>query len=282
MKKLDYLMKYTWSDPALPYDTHWWHNRTTDYHCHVDYYELFLTVNDGLLQTYNGEQSMLEKHTVYLIPMHQYHKLEYVRVEGQMNIFNLSVNERLFFHQTELYSPLLMEKMLGKDLVTVPLDDTEFSFLKNLSEKLTYILDENKRLQIVRLYLSSVAVIFDMKFRNTAGLTQTELYAADLQTRIDNLEFIDRNIAEAYKRYPVSPSVLIAAFKRLTGQTIVKYHVARKMSYAATLLSGTDYTVLQISSEVGYDSLSHFINSFKSYSGETPSEYRKKNGGRPS
>ena len=49
-----------------------------------------------------------------------------------------------------------------------------------------------------------------------------------------------------------------------------------KLSYAAKLLQTTDLIVLDISSKVGYSSLSHFNRVFKATYHLTPSEYRNK------
>ncbi len=279
MKKLDYESKHSYGNPALNYDVHWWSNRTTDYHCHTDYYELFVSANDGLCQTYNGESRMLCKHTVYIVPQRQYHRIDYVDSQGEADFFNVSVNTDLFERNIEMFSPRLAKQVQGVELISIPLDDTEYLYLLNISNKLTYILDETARLQLLRLYLATVAVLYDIKVKNVSGLSQTEIYAADLQTRIDNLEFNDKDISEAYRMYPVSPSILIKAFKNITGYTIDKYRIQRRMKYACSLLANTDFTVLQVCSAAGYDSLSHFIDNFKEYTGYTPKNYRKNYGG---
>lgn len=276
MKKFDYFAKYTFADPGSPYDTHWWKNDATDYHRHIDYYELFLPLTDKLYQTYNDDKAVeLDKNAVYLIPINQYHKIFHKLVTDRPVLFNLSVEPELFNISTEMYSRSIGEQLTGNDFITVCLEQVEYDYLASLSEKLKFVVDENKRRKLIMLFLASVATLYDIKVKNTDGFNTIENYASDLQTRIDNLEYLDTPITDIYKKYPVSPVMLIDAFKKLTGQTIVKYIVARRMSYACLLLQNTDFNVLVIAQEVGYDAPSHFIGNFKAYTGKTPSEYRK-------
>lgn len=279
MKKLDYTAKYTFARPDLPYDTHWWNDTATDHHCHVDYYEIFLPLTDGLYQLYDGKTEKLDRNCAYLIPMHRYHRITHGITSDRPLLFNLSVVPDMFHICTELYSGPLAEQLDGDGFIAVALEQTEYDYLVSLSDKLKFVIDENKRNKIIRLFLASVAVLFDLKFKKTDGFNRVEHYAADLQTRIDDLEYLDTNISEIYKNYPVSPVILIDAFKKLTGQTIVKYTVARRMSYACSLLQNTDMNILTVAQEVGYDAPSHFINNFKKYTGQTPSAYRKKYSG---
>ena len=56
--------------------------------------------------------------------------------------------------------------------------------------------------------------------------------------------------------------------------TIVDYIKSVKYKHACNLLAYTDLTVLEISNELYYDSISYFNKLFKSFSNLTPTEYR--------
>jgi AraC-like DNA-binding protein len=47
-----------------------------------------------------------------------------------------------------------------------------------------------------------------------------------------------------------------------------------KIDWAIILLQTTDKTVLEISEELGYSSLSHFCKLFRAQTGETPRKFR--------
>ena len=64
-------------------------------------------------------------------------------------------------------------------------------------------------------------------------------------------------------------------FKSHTGKTLKNYHNELKINYAMELLKNKKMSILKISTTLGYNSLSHFIKLFKSYTSLTPNEYRK-------
>lgn len=278
MIKQDYYAKYTFSDPSLPYNVHWWYNRTTDYHRHIDFYELFLTIGDGMVQYYNDDCMKLEAHTLYIVPIMQYHRIDYIKKEGQSNIFNMSVSKSFFERNIETFSSSLSEAIAGKDCLMVRLEPASYEFLLMLSRRATYSEDKSHREQAVRLFLATAAALYQSheKFDNEK-LSPQQRYAADIKSKIDNLEYIECDVTGIYAHYPLAPSLLIKSFKELTGKTIVKYQVERRMKYACALLTNTDYTILHIASAVGYDSLSHFTDNFKKFTRLTPTAYRKEN-----
>lgn len=217
----------------------------------------------------------LEPHTLYIIPKMQYHRIDYIRQEGNANIFNMSVSESFFEHNIATYSSSLMEAIRGKDCLYVRLEQVSYEFLLMLSRKATYDKDANQRLQATRLFLTAAATLYQACEINDDALSQPRRYALDIKTKIDNLEYIENDVASIYEHYPLAPSLLIRNFKDLTGKTIIKYQVERRMKYACALLTNTDYTILRISSMVGYDSLSHFTENFRKFYGTTPAAYRK-------
>ena len=64
-------------------------------------------------------------------------------------------------------------------------------------------------------------------------------------------------------------------FKEIMGETLSNYVQTLRINYGAMLLRTTDMGILPISSMCGYDSLSHFIKTFKKHFKMTPKEYRK-------
>jgi AraC-like DNA-binding protein len=59
-----------------------------------------------------------------------------------------------------------------------------------------------------------------------------------------------------------------------TGMTWGRYLLTSRMMRAMAMLADPDRTVMSVATEVGYDSMSAFTRSFRSFSGELPSVYR--------
>lgn len=62
------------------------------------------------------------------------------------------------------------------------------------------------------------------------------------------------------------------------GTTVLGYVQSLRLEQAKQLLIETNLTIIEIASQVGYESLSHFGYLFKRQFGITPREYRKQKG----
>ena len=97
----------------------------------------------------------------------------------------------------------------------------------------------------------------------------------ELIHKMHSTELIGGSLDDVVKESNFSHGHLCRLFKKYTGERIIDVFSRIKMQHACRLLTNPDLTVLQISSLVGYDSQSNFINQFKKYTGITPSAYRK-------
>ena len=69
---------------------------------------------------------------------------------------------------------------------------------------------------------------------------------------------------------------LAHAFKKKYGVTIMRYLNELRCAEAKRLLESTDLSITQIAICVGYNSSSHFSDSYKKIMGEAPAYTRKK------
>lgn len=72
------------------------------------------------------------------------------------------------------------------------------------------------------------------------------------------------------------PNYLSVLFKNETGETLRDYLLRNRISVAKSLLSRTDYTYIQISISLAFNSQSHFTKVFREQTGFTPKQYRLK------
>ena len=76
----------------------------------------------------------------------------------------------------------------------------------------------------------------------------------------------------------VSPAYLSRVFKKEVGTAVSSYIREKKVDAAANLLIYSDYDIVDIAMRLGFSSQSHFIQTFKKYTGLTPKKYRDSNG----
>lgn len=75
----------------------------------------------------------------------------------------------------------------------------------------------------------------------------------------------------------LSQSHLSRLFKKEIGMSVSDYIRSMKIERAKNLLKFSDYSYIDISNYLAFDSQSHFIKTFKSYEGKTPKKYRDQN-----
>jgi len=82
-------------------------------------------------------------------------------------------------------------------------------------------------------------------------------------------------VPQLAKMVHVSESYLTKSFKIRTGTSIIKYLTKLRIEIAMHLLVVSDLNIEQVSTLVGYNSPKFFCRSFKFYTNQTPSIYRK-------
>ncbi|MDJ0726409.1 MAG: AraC family transcriptional regulator [Prochloraceae cyanobacterium] len=95
-------------------------------------------------------------------------------------------------------------------------------------------------------------------------------------------DFIELNYDQSIRLKEVAQAVgyssayLTDLVRKLTGKTVNNWIVERRIAAAKTLLLETNYTVEQISLDVGYQNINHFYRQFRNYQQTTPQRWRQK------
>ena len=74
----------------------------------------------------------------------------------------------------------------------------------------------------------------------------------------------------------LSTSYLSRMFHKEVGVTITTYIAVKRVETAQNMLKYSDYSALDIGNYLAFTGHSHFISTFKKYTGMTPNEFRKK------
>lgn len=109
------------------------------------------------------------------------------------------------------------------------------------------------------------------------GYTASQREVAD-RTREYILDHLERHvtIAELARRMHVSQTQIKVCFHRVYGLPVFTWARRCRMEEAAKLLEETDDSVLEIAGKLGYENGSKFATAFRSVTGESPSEYRRR------
>jgi AraC family transcriptional regulator len=95
-------------------------------------------------------------------------------------------------------------------------------------------------------------------------------------------KYIDRNLrnrltlAEIAAEIDLNPQYFARVFKKGVGQSPHQYILEKRIERAKDLLKTTDLSLVEIASQVGIATQSHFTTVFHSATGTTPREFREK------
>ncbi|NGM61046.1 response regulator [Sphingobacterium sp. SGG-5] len=96
----------------------------------------------------------------------------------------------------------------------------------------------------------------------------------------ENISNPDFNVSMFIDQMNTSRTVIYTKLKALTGQNLSTFIRTIRLKKAAMLLTQTNMNISQIAYEVGFNDLKYFRESFKELFSMTPSEYKRRSGGK--
>lgn len=104
--------------------------------------------------------------------------------------------------------------------------------------------------------------------QNLSRIREAEKYIRENFDKDLNMAMVSNHVSMNYSLFSI-------AFKEYTGKNFVNYLKDIRIAEAKRLLETTDEKVVDISRKVGYDNDKHFMKTFKSLCGISPTEYRR-------
>ncbi|SHH89717.1 AraC-type DNA-binding protein [Clostridium grantii DSM 8605] len=129
---------------------------------------------------------------------------------------------------------------------------------------------------------SSFLMLLATLYRSDKLIGKAFIQNKTLSTREMNiLNYLEEHFTESISipvlasHFHVSEDYFYKLFKKITGQTPIKYILQLKIQYAKQLLKTTDISISDIGFQIGFESTSYFSKTFKKLTGFTPMTYRK-------
>ncbi|MES2307659.1 MAG: helix-turn-helix transcriptional regulator [Verrucomicrobiota bacterium] len=171
--------------------------------------------------------------------------------------------------QLDLQSALINQARLGRSIFQEMLfeqasqqEGWEMILISRLMDLCVYTLRTTQR-------KGGETLVLDL---NSESAIRVAHYALQLKTRF----YQKQSLEEAARGVGLSRRHFTEVFRRVTGQTWLKYNIELRLSYSLKLLMETEKSVTAVAFEAGFDDLSHFHHSFKNAFGSSPSTYRTK------
>ena len=146
-------------------------------------------------------------------------------------------------------------------------------------EDLDYQNDFERILSILHI-LNELALSDEFKVLNAEGFSlETEVKDNDRINIIFN--FVKNNFQEDIPLAEIADMVSMTVpsfcryFKKITNKTFVQFVNERRLVHASKLLTEQTMSISEVCFECGFNNFSHFNKSFKAFTGQNPSDYRK-------
>jgi AraC-like DNA-binding protein len=156
--------------------------------------------------------------------------------------------------------------------------------MNSLAKELLFFLLVHQKAQGAKYFISALteSLVESLNSERMKGgpLFSEHLAGKVLDERVKkSMQMIDENLAdlslaEVARKSGLSSRNFNRLFIKETGLSPKEYLILRRIEKAKRLLKETKMTVTDISLEVGYNSLSKFIGTFKKIEGQLPSDFR--------
>lgn len=195
--------------------------------------------------------------------------------EVNCNHRDILFSTRLFkeicdFVNTDIYNNLLSSPAP----ISIPLSEENEKDLEELLNNFNSI--DSSKMTIKYSIAKSIGAYLLILY-NFYICFKTEKYSKEFNKLLSILKspsVLQKGIPELVKKAGYSHGHLCRLFTKSTGKTLLFSLTKYRMLFAASLLKNTDIGLDEISTRVGYESISHFISTFRSFHGITPHKYK--------
>ena len=236
-----------------------------------DYWEFLIVLSGKYEHTFNGSKEVLERGQAYIIRPDDMHGLKQItKSASHLNIMvtREEIKECAFAYGSKFYDFLLSAKSLKLNLnfinitsmeqYALVVDDDDDADLYNTA--VMYLINSMLNLAVDQLY-----DVFSDK----------PAWLVELIAQIYRQENANWTVNDILKQSSFSHTHLIRIFKKYFGCSIVDYLRKVKISFATDYLKHTSHNISEISTMLGFSSVSHLNHIFKEATGKSPSQFRK-------
>lgn len=264
-----------------PYEANFYFQCTTSglrsLHRH-DFFEFFLITKGTAIHNINGVIEYLPCNTLIFVRPEDVHCLEADK-NNPYEYINFTVSARSF-HSLCVYlgslihvEPLLEAKTAPYTVLTV-LErkglEAEFRTLNALPDSKLKL--KHFKLRTLFLTLLSSFFIHDV---NDHGSSNTPEWLYRLCRELEHKENFVQGVDALYSLTAKSREHVCRSFRKYLNCTPTEFINGLRLQYAANLLTHTDWDILTIVLETGFESISYFYSLFEKRYKMTPKVYRE-------
>lgn len=231
------------------------------------------------ITSYDFKEVVIKENELLFLPKNMYLISDFIKTDSSLEAF-------LFFFDEEVIEKFLKFKKIKKNIVDKKVSFYKMDVNSSVIEYMNSLKQVSKNLfdskEFLELKLLELLCIIDSTDK------EQKLLNALLTKNIDKNK---RNIKSLMKRHFLS-NLTLNDYAILSGRSLSTFHrdfkkhnkitpkqylMDLKLSYAYKQLENSNISVSEISSQIGYENISHFIKAFKNRYNTTPKQHSKNN-----
>lgn len=245
-----------------------------------DFFEIFLITNGEVIHNLNGKSSRLTTGTLCLIRSQDVHFYERYEDKG-CDYINLAFSKETFKKYAGLIgTPRQIEVLLDTENNQIQLDPKflEQIIMKNASITGYRHPGQMPHHRVAGMLFDMIGCLFDGMENNPLfdlPLFELPYEMRGLYNDLSNPDFFEKGLRWIFGRYPLSYEHYCRMFGNHFNQTPTDFFNNAKMNYARNLLIFTNYSIIDICLNCGFENMGHFYGLFSKAHGTTPAKFRK-------
>lgn len=271
---------YTENPQGYVLKFHEYANRVEYENCHNhkhDFWEFFLVTEGKSYHYLNSSESIIQKGDIILIKPDDYHYTKFID-QSPYQHFDLYAVAHVFQTICDLIDPNLYSFFLKLNtFMLIHLSEKDTLSLKEMINEIYLFQSSTQSGSLIHTYyypcLTKVISLFAQHFFFDNHSDENMLFYSFL-AKINTPPYISCSVKDIVSLSNYSQRHLCRLFKKYTNKTIKQYLTIAKINYSIELLRNRDLSILTISEMIGYNSVSHYITTFRNHTGFSPQKYR--------
>lgn len=257
------------------------HNIYEMFYCYRG--QLLQKIKDETIEMNPGDWLLIkegDRHSLHIMPNQQaaYFVFHFFIDDPVVNLF---LKQSQIIHITKKMAEISELPYIVEKIHEIIERNHRFNYVpKNVYEA---FLPSGERISLEAKMLSAIGEYITLIENNSNQISEKMQKGSNPQYNIANrvAEILENNlykpvsIIDISKKLRASRSLCTKAFKDQFGISPRKYVSIFKLKKAKELLVSTNYSIIEISEELGFSSVYHFSKQFKIWSGVSPNHFRK-------
>jgi len=235
-----------------------------------DYFEFFTILSGKAIHVKNGETEIIQPGTICFIRPDDLHSFSSAP-NSTFKILNIMYSTEVikkYFHFLDInISDLPSSTFITQDKLNIIWDNVK---------KITSVADPNETIFLNRSLLSIIIHNY-LFFEQIAAPHDMPIWLTNLLYDMQKKENFIEGMPAMLKLSKKSHGHICKSFLKYFGYSPIDYINTLRLNYAEFLLTNSNFSILDIAFESGFNNTGHFIKKFKAKYTYTPSVYRKIN-----